>query len=73
MEQRDKAEWIIQRLKGVSGNEFEPWPGYCEALLTRSEMIQKLDECVRRWPEYVFRGFNTLDAASPAVRLQIVR
>jgi hypothetical protein len=51
-------EWIIQRCINAFRNEYEDWPGYCERLQTREEMLVALRECDRRWPEHEFRGHN---------------
>lgn len=72
MTESAKCEWIIQRCINAYRNEYEPWTGYCETLLTRDEMIIKLDECIRLWPDYGFRGHNVMNEKSPAVRLNII-
>lgn len=51
-------EWIIQRCINAFRNEYQDWPGYCERLMTRDEMMVALKECETRWPEYEFRGHN---------------
>jgi hypothetical protein len=48
--------WIIQRCISAFRNEYQDWPGYCERLMTREEMLVVLAECSERWPEYGFRG-----------------
>lgn len=50
--------WIIQRCIDAFTNHYESWSGYCEIPMSRNEMIQALEECVRRWPNYRFRGHN---------------
>ena len=51
--------WIIQRCINAFKNHYEDWPGYCENPMTRIEMIQALEECDKRGPDYGFRGHTT--------------
>lgn len=69
---KDNPEWIIQRRVNALRDEYEPWPGYFEVLLTKNEMILKLHECSRRWPDHEFRGRNVMNENTPNVRLQII-
>jgi len=41
MSEPDSA-WIIQRCINAFRNEYQDWPGYCERLLTRDEMLVAL-------------------------------
>jgi hypothetical protein len=59
--QTPAREWIIQRCLNAFRNEYEDWPGYCERLLTREEMLERLRECEARWPSYEFRGHNVVN------------
>lgn len=34
-----KRAWVIQRCINAFKNDYEGWPGYCERLLTRTDMI----------------------------------
>lgn len=54
----DEKNWVIQRCIDVWTNNYENWRGYCEALMTRNEMIAALEECNVKWPDYEFRGHN---------------
>ncbi|MHB8715603.1 MAG: hypothetical protein ACYC9H_06295 [Sulfuricaulis sp.] len=58
---QDERAWIIQRCINAFRNLYEDWPGYCERLITRSEMLAALEGCERQWPEYEFRGHNVLN------------
>jgi hypothetical protein len=40
--------------------DYEDWPGYCEHLMTRDEMLSALDECNEKWHGYEFRGHKVL-------------
>jgi hypothetical protein len=60
-------EWIIQRCLNAFRNEYEDWPGYCERLLTREEMLERLRECETRWPDHEFRGHNVVNQHTRAV------
>ena len=61
MTKSTKREWIIQRCIVAADNHYEDWPGYCERLLTRAEMITALTECEAKWPEHEFRGHNVVN------------
>lgn len=57
----ERPEWTIQRCtQKWRGTElqYEDWPGYSERLMTRTEMLDALKECERKWPEHEFRGHN---------------
>ena len=64
--------WIIQRCSNAFRNEYEEWPGYCERLMTRKEMLDTLSECEERWPEYEFRGHNVANQRPGSDRLRVV-
>lgn len=66
-------EWIIQRCLNAVRNEYEDWPGYCEQLLTREEMMAALKECDERWPDYEFRGHNVANQRPGGDKLRPVR
>lgn len=68
----DKKEWIIQRQIDAAKDSYEDWPGYSEKLMSQYEMIQKLHDCRRRWPNTIFRGFNVVDTRCPSFRLEIL-
>jgi hypothetical protein len=55
-------EWIIQRCVNAFRDEYEDWPGYCEAPMTREAMIDALAVCTERWPAHEFRGHNVAAA-----------
>jgi hypothetical protein len=61
----DSKEWIIQRCINAFKNQYQDWPGYCECLLNREEMLVALKECDQLWPEYEFRGHKVIDAHRP--------
>lgn len=65
--------WIIQRCINAFRNEYEDWPGYCERLMTREEMLVALSECAERWPEHEFRGHHVLNQRPGSDRLRVVR
>lgn len=65
--------WIVQRCINAFRNEYEDWPGYCECLMTREEMMAALAECETRWPEYAFRGHNVTNQQPGSDRLRVVR
>lgn len=64
--------WIIQRSVNAFRNDYEDWPGYCERLLTRPEMLAALEECEKKWPGYEFRGHNVLNQRAGGDRLRAV-
>jgi hypothetical protein len=66
-------EWIIQRCLNAFRNEYEDWLGYCERLLTREEMLERLRERETRWPDYEFRGHNVVNQRPGGDRLRMVR
>ena len=51
MTKQAERQWIIQRCISAARNDYEDWPGYCEHLLTRDEMLQALKECEQKWPD----------------------
>lgn len=57
----EKRAWILQRCICAFRNQYDDWPGYCEHLLTRQEMLTALEECERQWPDLEFRGHNVLN------------
>jgi hypothetical protein len=61
----DTREWIIQRCINAFKNQYQDWPGYCERLLTREEMLVALNECDQLWPDYEFRGHKVSAAHRP--------
>src|SRR5882724_4450195 len=61
----DSKEWIIQRCINAFKNQYQDWPGYCERLLNREEMLVALKECDQLWPDYEFRGHKVIDAHRP--------
>ena len=58
----DTGEWIIQRCINAFKNQYQDWPGYCERLLKRDEMLVALKECNQLWPDHEFRGHKVIDA-----------
>lgn len=58
MKTKQKKIWIIQRCINAWENSYEDWPGFCDQLMTRDEMIEALRECEQKWPNYEFRGHN---------------
>ena len=56
----EKKEWIIQICIDASNNEYKDWPGYCEDLMTRSEMLVALEKCEKDWVGRKFRGHNMM-------------
>lgn len=54
-------------------NDYEDWPGYCEWLLTREEMLAALAECEEKWPDYAFRGHHVPNQQPGSDRLRSVR
>lgn len=58
----DKQEraWVIQRCINAWQNLYEDWPGYCENLMTRDEMMNALKECNEKWLNYEFRGHRVI-------------
>ena len=66
-------EWIIQRCINAYRNEYEDWPGYCERLMTREEMMVALRECDHQWPEHEFRGHNVANQRPGRDRLRPVQ
>jgi hypothetical protein len=66
-------QWIIQRCINAFRNEYEDWPGYCERLLNRPEMMAALYECEERWPEHEFRGHNVANQKPGRDRLRVVQ
>ncbi|MHB8744786.1 MAG: hypothetical protein ACYC9L_16975 [Sulfuricaulis sp.] len=69
----DERAWIIQRCINAFRNRYEDWPGYCERLMTRPEMLAALEECEKRWPEDEFRGHNVLNQRPGGDRLRAVK
>lgn len=65
--------WIVQRCINAFRNEYEDWPGYCERLMTRAEMLVALEECARRWPAHEFRGHHVLNQRPGGDRLRVVK
>lgn len=51
--------WIIQRCINAFKDEYENWPEYSTPM-SREQMIEALDECNEKWPEYEFRGHNVI-------------
>jgi hypothetical protein len=66
-------ERIIQRCINAYRDEYEDWPGYCERLLTREEMLVALRECDQQWPEHEFRGHNVANQRPRRDRLRPVQ
>ena len=64
--------WIIQRCINAYRNEYEDWPGYCERLMTRDEMLVALAECNERWTEHEFRGHHVLNQRPGTDKLRVV-
>lgn len=73
LEEPPAREWIIQRCICAARHEYEDWPGYCETLLTREEMLTALQACEHRWPEHEFRGHNVVNQRPGSDRLRVVR
>jgi hypothetical protein len=73
MNDEQPRAWIIQRCINAFRNEYEDWPGYCERLMTREEMLVALAECAERWPEHEFRGHHVLNQRPGSDRLRVVR
>lgn len=67
-----ERQWIIQRCINAFRNDYEDWPGYCERLMDREEMLQALKECEERWPDYEFRGHNVANQRPGDDRLRTV-
>jgi hypothetical protein len=65
--------WIVQRCLNAFRNQYEDWPGYCERLMTREEMLAALEDCAARWPEFGFRGHNVLNQRPGTDRLRALR
>jgi len=72
LEDATAREWIIQRCISAADNEYEDWPGYCEQLLTRQQMLTALKDCEDRWPDHEFRGHNVLNQRPGSDRLRAV-
>ena len=68
-----RREWIIQRCVNAFTNTYEDWPGYCERLMTREEMLAALAACEERWPDYGFRGHNVANQRPGGDVLRAVR
>jgi hypothetical protein len=68
----EERAWIIQRCISASRNQYEDWPGYCERLLSRAEMLSALQACEHRWPDYAFRGHNVVNQRPGGDRLRPV-
>lgn len=66
-------QWIIQRCINAFRNEYEDWPGYCERLMNRSEMMTALYKCELDWPEHEFRGHNVINQQPGCDRLRVVQ
>jgi hypothetical protein len=66
-------EWIIQRCINAYRNEYEDWPGYCERLMSREEMLVALRECDQQWPGHEFRGHNVANQRPGRDRLRPVQ
>jgi hypothetical protein len=69
----ESRDAIIQRCLNAFRNEYEDWPGYCERLLTKAEMLDALAECEAKWPGYQFRGHNVANQSPGSDRLRPVR
>lgn len=69
----EPREWIVQRCISAARDQYEDWPGYCERLLTREEMLAALAECEATWPGYQFRGHNVANQRPGTDRLRPVR
>jgi hypothetical protein len=63
------GSFVLKRTKGLlimvdprikQRVDYEDWPGYCEHLMTRDEMLSALDECNEKWHGYEFRGHKVL-------------
>ena len=65
--------WIIQRCINAFRNENEDWPGYCERLMTRDEMLVALAECNKHCPEHEFRGHHVLNQRPGSDKLRVVQ
>ena len=68
-----ERQWIIQRCLSAVKGDYEDWPGYCERLMTRDEMLRVLEECERKWPEYEFRGHNVVNQKPGGDKLREVQ
>ena len=73
MTTEEPREWIIQRCINAFRNEYEDWPPYAEKLMTRTEMLEALEECAKQWPEHEFRGHNVLNQRPGSDVLRVVR
>ena len=73
MTTQEPREWIIQRCINAFRNEYHDWPGYCERLMTRTEMLQALEACEAKWPEHEFRGHNVVNQQPGSDVLRPVR
>jgi len=68
-----ERQWIIQRCINAFRNQYEDWPGHCERLMTRDEMLKALDECNQKWPLHEFRGHNVINQQPGTDKLRQVR
>jgi len=73
MIRQDDRQWIIQRCISAARNLYEDWPGYCERLMTRNEMMEALKACEQKWPEHEFRGHNVVNQKPGSDTLREVR
>lgn len=46
--------WIIQRCINENEDQYENWHEYSEPM-TLLDAYHALDECAKKWPEYIFR------------------
>jgi hypothetical protein len=65
-------QWIIQRCIDAFANHYQDWPSYSEKLMTREEMIEALNACEQRWPDFAFRGHNVVNQKPGSDRLRCV-
>jgi hypothetical protein len=68
-----ERQWIVQRRISAVKNDYEDWPGYCERLLTRDEMLQAVKECEHKWPDHAFRGHNVVNQKPGSDKLRGVQ
>jgi len=73
MTKEEPCEWIIQRCINAFRNEYQDWAPYANRLMTRTEMLQALEECSHKWPQYEFRGHNVLNQRPGSDVLRVVR
>ena len=71
-DEKPLRQWVIQRCINAFENHYEDWPGYCETLVTRDEMIEALNACNEQWPHLEFRGHNVVNQKPGSDRLRAV-